>query len=314
MNGTDLREAVATLLGVAHAKVQIERQSARAYSKNAVVSVTADQGLPRRYFVKQARGSLQRQHELLTKANAAIRLPYFHRLESFYDGDNNLLVIDLFEGAPLRDIILHGPLLGSATFRTHLSGLFERAGAWLRAFHEIEKKIEDGRPACHAAFDRRIPKLHARFPDLDLSRLADSACLAEISTSLSHGDFMPQNILFGKDGVIAVIDYGIRDWQHMSPAWDIRTFTVGVGRLLHESRMRELRGLGLGLEKLEVAFLQGYDEQGPHHGEDRIVTAMRHASFLYGHVTNQSETSRAARWHLNALRRAMAPGGQQPSP
>jgi tRNA A-37 threonylcarbamoyl transferase component Bud32 len=300
----EIVRVVADLLCADAASIQIDSEARRLYSSTFTVTVRS-QGTVRRYFVKQAPASLRRQHEMLVKANAAICLPFFKRLQSVYDARFNLLVMEYFEGVTLKQRLTKLPNTSPAIARSSLAKDFERIGAWLRALHQIEISDGDLMTRCKAYLGKRMADIRTAVDCDFLMRLTDDLHLRPARLALSHGDFTPENILLDDKGMLAAVDYGISEWQHMAPSWDLVSFDVGCERIFKETQLRQVMAWLLGAKWLRAAFCRGYGGASDSDPAHELCCVLRHVSYLAGHMKGGTGNSAAARRHRRALERSL---------
>jgi hypothetical protein len=149
--------------------------------------------------------------------------------------------------------------------------LVERAGEWLRLFHDApfdpglparQERVADVAAALRSFGDFLLAERASR----ELAELVDRAI--EATSSLpdplpvrpTHGDFAPRNVIVGPDGRLTVIDL-LGRWR--APAYeDLATFLVA----LHSGRQMAMTGgrlLRRPVEVLEQHFLAGYAGDTP---------------------------------------------------
>lgn len=144
----------------------------------------------------------------------------------------------------------------------------ERAGGWLRAFHDIPPGNAQDRHASAAALAAWISAIctflgenleqRRYFEDLgaELAARAHRVLPAAMPMAVAHGDFAPRNVLTGRDGRVAVIDMAA---VARAPIYEDLAYFVSS---IRTSSVRSLTGGVLADDmadrRVEQALLRGY--------------------------------------------------------
>lgn len=179
------------------------------------------------------------------------------------------------------------------------------AGCWLRDWHE--KTMDWGplsplfeaylanREDCTGLLDSQDRKaLHALVESLRAGVLC-----------VPHGDFTPPNILWSL-GRLTVLDFGVSEWNRMTPWWDRVAMKIGLFRALKFGS----NSLGLWIPALPSAatnaFREGYGD-GTGTPRARLACwAIRHLTFYADDVRKGPRYRRRAAWHWLEFQRALS--------
>ena len=103
------------------------------------------------------------------------------------------------------------------------------SGQWLSNYHALGCQI--GCPALQLQHyvSRRSAMLACLEPEEKRALLDFLGAGTTGPMVIAHSDYTPHNILFA-GGRICAIDYGVLEWDWMSPFWDYACFSVAVAR------------------------------------------------------------------------------------
>ena len=180
-----------------------------------------------------------------------------------------------------------------------------RAGKWLREWHT---KTASNEPVAHsfaAYLERRGKILNLVSPE-ERERIWSLTMRLEVSqTCMSHGDFTPLNVLWSPRK-LTVLDFGLSEWERMTPWWDRVSMEIGLVRALRFT----LRGLGTWFPALCAsaigAFRRGYGESDRDAHAKIACLAVRHLVLYANDVDKGSRYRHRAAWHRAQLHKVLA--------
>lgn len=180
-----------------------------------------------------------------------------------------------------------------------------RAGRWLRNWHTQTTGHGLIAPAFEAYLTNRADCLdrisgQERDEILALAKNAGSGV-----TCIPHGDFTPANVLWSPQR-LTVLDFGLSEWDRVSPWWDYVSFKIGLYRALRFS----LKGLGMWspgmVDKVIARFREGYgDLDGGTLAKDACL-AVRHLVLYASDARSGYRYRRRAAWHQYELSRVLS--------
>lgn len=232
------------------------------------------------------------------ESDADVYIPYVG-----YDANSRILVME-YVPDPALERLLHFPpglaginLIG---WRTRLSDACFTAGRWLRDWHTIDV----GDVALSESLGRYLYNRRRYLELIDSStrrrieRLVDRQ--EREAGAAVHGDFTPPNILWSR-GTLTVLDFGVSEWQCMTPAWDYETMRAGLEReLLFSTRSPAHWITALARSPIE-AFERGYGVVNASKQALYATRAVRQL-ILYGNDRSAGRAlQKRAAWHHRKL-------------
>lgn len=185
-----------------------------------------------------------------------------------------------------------------------------RAGRWLRRWHTKTAGSGSLAPAFDAYLSNRSNCL-ALMNDRERDQLLTLTKNLEASTTcIPHGDFTPVNLL-SSSKELTVLDFGLSEWERMTPWWDYTTMEIGLFRALRFT----LRGLGTWspaiLDTAVNAFRNAYGESNSSLQAKRACLAVRHLVLYASDIHEGKHYRHRAEWHKLQLSKALAEATQK---
>lgn len=288
--------------------VRVLEEDDRLYSKISRVRATTVLGCHRDLIVKHfpTGPGFDRQIEALQRARSlfAVRddvcVPYLG-----HDAACGILVMQEIND-PSLDRILQFPRqfsrkLAIGQWRAQAEHACYDAGRWLREWHQAEPRREQLSNSLSAYLENRQEELETLEPNLR-QRLKDTVHSLPIGYSCaSHGDFTPPNVLWSA-ARLTILDFGISEWRHTSPAWDYTTMIIGLEQRLRFSGRCPARWLPFLRRKPLAAFKEGYGDRADFSLDTLIACrALRHFLMYAQNIQAGHGSQRKARWHYDQL-------------
>ena len=195
--------------------------------------------------------------------------------------------------------------------REQLQEACARAGRWLHAWHARAAVHGPVAPAFNAYLANRVDCL-ALVDDETRTRLGNLvAGLEPGALCTAHGDFTPPNILWSSRR-LTILDFGVSEWQQMSPWWDCVSFEAGLHRALRFSP----KGIGSwvpGVVDASVAeFRRGYGEHVAESPARQACLAIRHLVLFASDIRRGHAYRRRALWHHREMQQALGQAARLP--
>lgn len=179
-----------------------------------------------------------------------------------------------------------------------------RTGAWLAEWHAATERVEPVAPPLEAYLRDRSDCL-ALLSEIDQRRLLGLVeSLGNDATCVTHGDFMPANVLWAPHR-ISVIDFGLPEWDRATPWWDYVSMEVGLLCTLRFSLKNPAWWQPSIARSIVDAFREGY---GTARGSARTrfaCVAIRHLVLYDSDRRHGSAYRRRAHWHYSQLQQAL---------
>ncbi len=186
------------------------------------------------------------------------------------------------------------------------------AGRWLRDWHSATAITAPAAPALTGYFKNREAPLKLLKPDQKdkFESLIDS--LGKEPSCVAHADYTPLNVMWSP-GRIAVIDFGLPEFSRVTPCWDYVSMQLGLISMLRYAPKSPGWWIP-GIASMAVnAFRAGYGDVAGSVGALRACLAIRHLVHYAADRRNGPRYWRRARWHRQALARAIDPSDRQPT-
>lgn len=276
------------------------RKTSRLYS--SIWSIKASYaGRVSGYYVKSGGGKASREFALCARANSLLKdRAGFVPVEIYHDEPNDLLFASELPGVSLEEL--------ASKFWSHpwawygeMRKVAAAAGAWLRTYHDLDRrKGSIAEQLLHYAERREAALARLEAPVREgLTALIRSVGETDIATL--HSDYSPGNIIWN-DGKVGVIDYGINEWLHMSPWWDILTFEVILERNLHLSKRTPLFLLPTLRRGILSEFSSAYGGIPERRGSVFLAcAAVRHLSLMRVQAPDAGEMDTITAWHARKI-------------
>lgn len=188
--------------------------------------------------------------------------------------------------------------------REALESACATAGRWLSAWHTKTASTEPVGFAFAAYLESRREFLNLLGPSERERAWALARRLEVAQTCMSHGDFTPLNVLWSPRK-LTVLDFGLSEWERMTPWWDRVSMEIGLVRALRFT----LRGLGAWFPALCAgaisAFRRGYGESDSDAYAKNACLAVRHLVLYANDVNKGLRYRRRAAWHRAQLHKAL---------
>ncbi|HET6724740.1 MAG TPA: phosphotransferase [Gammaproteobacteria bacterium] len=179
-----------------------------------------------------------------------------------------------------------------------------RTGCWLAEWHAASEKVEPVAPSLEAYLQDRGDCLRLLTADEQRRLTALIRSLGDDTTCVTHGDFMPGNVLWAPTR-ISVIDFGLPEWDRASPWWDYVAMEVGLTCALRFSSKSPGRWKPSMVQSAVEAFREGYGKRRGN-GRTRLAcTAVRHLVLHAGDMRHGKAYRKRAEWHKLQLKKAL---------
>jgi len=179
------------------------------------------------------------------------------------------------------------------------------AGSWLREWHAETRNTGPLGSAFDAYFSSRTDLFAV------ISRKERDQILAltgnddEVVMCAPHGDFTPPNLLWAP-GRLTVLDFGLSEWEQMTPWWDYISMEIGLVHALQFA----VKGLGAWFPRLRSlaidAFRSGYGPMNCELQAKNACLAVRHLVLYASDFEGGKQFRRRAEWHKSELQRVLA--------
>lgn len=184
-----------------------------------------------------------------------------------------------------------------------------KAGTWLRKWHTKTTGSGELSAAFDAYLSNRKDCLRLLNHRERHQLLALTRNLGTDTTCIPHGDFTPFNLLWSP-GKLTILDFGLTEWERMTPWWDYSAMEIGLSHALRFT-MKSLGAWFPALPDTAIgAFRAGYGESNYSSRARFACLAVRHL-VLYADDTRKGKRyRRRSEWHKLQLQRVLAEAKQ----
>lgn len=179
-------------------------------------------------------------------------------------------------------------------------------GRWLRDWHSATTAVSPVAPLFEAYLANRSECLKLITNDERRQLWALIQSLEPEATCVVHGDFTPPNLLWAP-GKLTVIDFGVAEWERMTPWWDYVAMQVGLVSALRFSIKSPGRWFPSIAQMATQAFSDGYGAAETSSRRTRLAClAVRHLVLHTEDMSKGRTYRRRAQWHRLELQNALA--------
>lgn len=189
--------------------------------------------------------------------------------------------------------------------KNRLEAACAKAGRWLRRWHNKTAGNGELQPAFDSYLLNRpgcLELITQRERDQLLGLIGG---LEAGITCVPHGDFTPLNLLWSPQQ-LTVLDFGLSEWEQMTPWWDYASMEIGISHVLQFS----VKNLGAWLPSFSDvamnAFRNAYGEQDSSSRARLACLAVRHLTLYSSDIQNGTGYRRRAKWHKTQLQKVLA--------
>lgn len=306
LSETAIRKAISELGMPDVGRLRVVSSQERTYSQVHFVELSSEE-TTRKFVLKIEEDGSSRGVNLANLANRkfADAAGIFQPRCVLIDGGHAVLS-EFFAGDPFASRTKFRLDQGPFVWIRNLDEISQRAINWLSDFHAIQSDWGDVSGPLMKYIENRVVVLDALSEDLRTDFIRICSGPIETKCVLSHGDFTPHNILLD-DAQLCVVDFGIDEWEMMSPMWDFACFIVGMQRSCLFSWSNPMRWMPWLFNMIDENACSTFsvNSQDP---LLKLCLAIRHftclAPFDGDKMPTASEVSRQ-RWHLKKFRAAI---------
>lgn len=260
----------------------------------------------RTYYLKSANDSLEQQWRLAKNAEEFFYADKTYKpLAVTYIEDCNVLLSEGSEHNTFAQTITQDGFPNPFKWYKSITNTVVLVGRWLSKYHSQKTAYGSIAEPLSRYVNIRSEGLKEFESDLRDSFLrAVNSCPDDIIAP-AHSDYSPQNIL--SDGkTLSVIDFGISEWTHMSPCWDIATIQIALERDFLFRYRNPLRWLPTARKKLIEVFNDAYGPHPQYNPESwAACVATRHFTQFCGIISRDRRDPRLD-WHVECMKKALA--------
>lgn len=193
--------------------------------------------------------------------------------------------------------------------KDRLKAACARAGRWLRGWHNKTAGNGELGPAFDSYLSNR-PGCLELVPHRERDQLLELVGnLRADVTCIPHGDFTPLNLLWSPER-LTILDFGLSEWERMTPWWDYASMEIGLSHVLQFS----IKSLGAWVPSFSDiainAFRNAYGERNSRSRARLACLAVRHLILYSGDIRNGARYRRRAKWHKTQLQKVLAEAAQ----
>lgn len=183
-------------------------------------------------------------------------------------------------------------------------------GRWLRDWHAATTAVSPVAPLFEAYLASRPECLKLITGDERRKLWTLIQSLEPEVTCVVHGDFTPPNLLWAP-GKLTVIDFGLAEWERMTPWWDYVAMRIGLASALRFSMRSPGRWLPSISRMAAQAFSDGYGDSGAGSRARLACLAVRHLVLHANDLCNGRAYRKRAQWHKMELQKALSEASRE---